>query len=1838
MASYTRQSTFSDGDLITAALFNDEYNQLLAAFENTTGHKHDGTVGEGPVIGILGDAGVVTPLNKILIDTTNDHIEFWIDVSGTSTQQLYIADGAIVPVTDNDIDLGTSSLQFKDLYINGTANIDSLVADTADINGGTIDGTIIGGTSAAAITGTTITGTTITGTSFVIGSASIDETELEILDGATLTTTELNYVDGVTSSIQTQIDTKAPLVSPSLTGIPTAPTAASNTNTTQIATTAYVQSELTDLIDGAPGTLDTLNELAAAINDDANYNTTLTTALATKLPLAGGTMTGDVTYSDNVKAQFGTSNDLQIYHDGNHSRIVESGSGDMIIQGDEFSLMNVAGDEYMIFADNNSFVKLYYDGSNKLSTTSTGVDVTGTITADALTVDDITINGSTISDGGSITIDTEGDFIVDSEGDVYLDAAGNDWNLNSAGTNVLKVTNTSGDISIKSMTSDKDLIFKGVDGGSTITALTLDMSDAGKALFNAGANFGSGIDVTGTVVADSAGIGTSSPTPFLANSKVLEISDDSGIGSELILTNNSAMSADEIVGSLIFKNTDASGTPNHFAGLRARAESTFGRMDLEFYAGRSRMEGGTPDMVITPSGADAQAKVGIGTTSPSTTLSIQSSGANGIDLKADSSTTTNSNRLFFSTSAGTNSIMGVSGALTFRTGATAGSASGTERMRLDSSGNLLVGKTAASIATTGVELRPNGQLFATQSANYPLLLNRTTSDGDIIQLRKDNTTVGSINTVSGDLAILSSSSGHKGLRFGSGAITPTTNTGGLDNGNTDLGGNTVRFNNLYLAGTANFGSLSDGTITITGFADEDDMSSNSATLVPTQQSVKAYVDSQVSSAGGSGISFADDEKATFGDGLDLEIFHTGSSSIIKDSGTGSLSVRGTHLNLADSGGNIFIEMTDTGVGGTVEIKHNAATKLATTSTGIDVTGTVVADGLTVDGQSSLNNIVTLTATNPRLRFIESDTTDVNTDMRNSAGDFQIGTINDAIDSVTPRFNIDHATGDISFYEDTGTTAKLFWDASTESLGIGTSSPATAVEVRTSSDTELAVIKTGSVAAKLGAFSSGESRITSAGGNSFLTIFTNGSETARFDSSQNFMVGKTTAGVSTTGVELRNYGQILATRSGNYPLLLNRTTSDGDIIQLRKDGTTVGVIGSQNWGIGTTSPVSKLSIENTGSSTVDAITLDWEHLSTTTNIEQRIQWRFGDDATADTFLNAGYIGSGKQGSWQSGAERDSYLSFGTTNDNTQTEKMRISADGLVGIGTDSPTVPLTVNNQTDHSDIAIFHAGGGTPNRGLKISTFSNVNANAGVELDAQTSTGAFKFSTGGTERMRLTSTGLGIGTSSPDFTLDVEADKDTWLSRIYNTGSDANAQALLVRSDATAAHDALVMGVYADSGYKMVVRSSGNVGIGTNSPASNLHIKTSVDNSFSQGLVVERSANSDRGYINYNGGGFQFRSTVGDPIAFGDTSNEYVRIANGNVGIGTSSPSQPLHVEGNVRLADAASIQFGSSFYQTITGTSGSNDLLYRTYANHIFKTTTGPSDNTDGTERMRLNSTGLGIGATPSYLLDVRSSTSPVVNIQGADGNSKNIYFRKNTGDTVEGRIKVYADIMSFETGGSEAGRFDASGNFYVGTTNTTLYSATSGGGIYAVPNGSTTIARQSTSSTQPLFILNETGVDGTLQEFRKDGAIVGSIGVSSSDLVLTSSVADKDILFKGTDGSSAITALTLDMSDAGAAIFNGNVTAFSDERLKENIETLQGSKVLEMRGVSYVKDGKNGSGVIAQEIEKVAPELVHTAKDEIGTKSVAYGNLVGYLIEAIKDQQKQINDLKERLDNGTS
>jgi len=136
MAGYTRQSTYTDGDVIDAADSNDEFDQVLAAFNNSSGHKHDGTAAEGPVIGLIGDPGITTPLNKVVVNNTNNRVGVFVDAGGlgSTVEQVRFQDGVIVPVTNNDIDLGTSGAKFKDLHLAGDANI----AGTMTLSGNVI--------------------------------------------------------------------------------------------------------------------------------------------------------------------------------------------------------------------------------------------------------------------------------------------------------------------------------------------------------------------------------------------------------------------------------------------------------------------------------------------------------------------------------------------------------------------------------------------------------------------------------------------------------------------------------------------------------------------------------------------------------------------------------------------------------------------------------------------------------------------------------------------------------------------------------------------------------------------------------------------------------------------------------------------------------------------------------------------------------------------------------------------------------------------------------------------------------------------------------------------------------------------------------------------------------------------------------------------------------------------------------------------------------------------------------------------------------------------------------------------------------------------------------------------------------------------------------------------------------------------------------------------------------------------------------------------------------------------------------------------------------------------
>lgn len=188
---YVRQSSFVDGDIISASLFNNEYNQLVNAFNYSdvdaasTGHRHDGTAGQGGNIFKIGDLDF---LNKIEVDDLNNRWGVFVEVGGVAVEQVRIQDGAVVPVTDNDIDLGSASVEFKNLYLDGTANVDSLVVDeTATITGAATFSSTLGVSGATTLSSTLgVTGaTTLSSTLGVTGAATLSST-LGVTGAATL--------------------------------------------------------------------------------------------------------------------------------------------------------------------------------------------------------------------------------------------------------------------------------------------------------------------------------------------------------------------------------------------------------------------------------------------------------------------------------------------------------------------------------------------------------------------------------------------------------------------------------------------------------------------------------------------------------------------------------------------------------------------------------------------------------------------------------------------------------------------------------------------------------------------------------------------------------------------------------------------------------------------------------------------------------------------------------------------------------------------------------------------------------------------------------------------------------------------------------------------------------------------------------------------------------------------------------------------------------------------------------------------------------------------------------------------------------------------------------------------------------------------------------------------------------------------------------------------------------------------------------------------------------------------------------------------------------------------
>ena len=248
------------------------------------------------------------------------------------------------------------------------------------------------------------------------------------------------------------------------------------------------------------------------------------------------------------------------------------------------------------------------------------------------------------------------------------------------------------------------------------------------------------------------------------------------------------------------------------------------------------------------------------------------------------------------------------------------------------------------------------------------------------------------------------------------------------------------------AGNGKFNDGAVGTPGITFTQDQDNglyrIGSNNWALAAGGQKIVDISTSGISVTGIVGnLTFPDNSKAIFGAGSDLQIYHDGTASYVSDQGTGSLFIRsGSNIYVQNSGGTAnYFKGTD---GGAAELFHNGSTKLATTATGIDVTGSVTADGLTASA-STADYIASITNSNGTDAggglFVS---TRWNTDA-NSVAKF----VSNSGSNVVANFA---GNGDISFYEDTGTTPKFFWDASAESLGIGIASGDGTLHVHTAS--------------------------------------------------------------------------------------------------------------------------------------------------------------------------------------------------------------------------------------------------------------------------------------------------------------------------------------------------------------------------------------------------------------------------------------------------------------------------------------------------------------------------------------------------------------------------------------------------------------------------------------------------------------------------------------------------------------------------------------------------------------------------------------------------------------------
>jgi len=625
----------------------------------------------------------------------------------------------------------------------------------------------------------------------------------------------------------------------------------------------------------------------------------------------------------------------------------------------------------------------------------------------------------------------------------------------------------------------------------------------------------------------------------------------------------------------------------------------------------------------------------------------------------------------------------------------------------------------------------------------------------------------------------------------------------------------------------------------------------------------------------------------------------------------------------------------------------------------------------------------------------------------------------------------------------------------------------------------------------------------------------------------------------------------------------------------------------------------------------------------------------------------------------------------------------STNNRVGIGTTSPSSAL----ETVGGDgITISNSG----DTFLQLKTTGTTATNYIEFKDSGGSAGSISYNhtdnylatkVNGTERMRIDSSGnVQIGTGTPAYLVGTSDIAQLSVNRVGTSGviTNASRSAAYINVNGADGGSSIEFNTAnannTEPSERMRIDSSGNVGIGTSSPTGKLGIYGGGISDIP--LVITHAWGSSSTAL----------------ISASNASSEVFKVErSGNVGIGTSSPAAPLDLAGNFIFKSPANTLYGNfdtttagygafrlqnqgSNYGFIGQTSsilasgGSNTALGLRSENEFAIATGGSS------ERLRIDSSGnVGIGtSSPDATLDVSRAGNGEIAILQTTGN-RGFSFQSQS-DTalqigsVQGstNLDLWANTLSFSSGGSASVTVDASGNVGIGTTSPArqlhVNSGTTnvvarfestdsravaefkdpsgtaelgniGNDIYFAPAG--TERMRIDNSGNLLVGKTSTGAAGDGHQFWQDGQTFHTIHTSS----------DVNTLHVYDDLDSAYRFYVRGTGSAAGTIHATvtSITGISDKRLKENIKDLDTglSEVMSLkpRRFDWKKGEGNGSknvaGFIAQEVETVLPDLIGDYKHEElkDAKSVRMGDMLPTLVKAIQEQQAQIEALQSEI-----